>query len=95
MIDCGVAMYQQVAEGNDLREVRNAGGQNRIAFRQLVERLADDLELSFDRRVEQGIRGVVVRADPGDEGLDRANGLTGIPEEGPSVTPDRRDPLRG
>src|SRR5690242_20882676 len=50
VIDGGVAMDQHVPESHDAREVWNTSGQARLHPAQASEGLADDLELSLDRR---------------------------------------------
>ena len=49
VIDNGVAMNQQISEGNDFLNFRDSPGQIAVGFRQQVQGFTDDLELPFDR----------------------------------------------
>ncbi len=53
MVDPGIAVNQQVAKSRDLREMRDVGSKIRARLRQLVERLADHLELALDGGMNQ------------------------------------------
>jgi hypothetical protein len=48
MFDGGVAVDQDVAEGDDVTQVGNAAGQIRLTLRELVQRLSDDLEFALN-----------------------------------------------
>lgn len=48
-----VAVDQEVAEGDDLACIRDAGREVGIEFGQLAECFADDLELALDRRLHE------------------------------------------
>lgn len=49
MINLGIAVNQNIAKGDDTAIFMNAGRRSRIDFGELVQRFADDLELTFDR----------------------------------------------
>lgn len=48
IIDRGITVYQQIAEGDDLRYIRNLLCPLRFDFAELIERFADDFELTLD-----------------------------------------------
>jgi len=51
-------MDQHVAEGNDLRHLRNSRRGARVSLRQALDGFADDLEVAFDGLAQQPIRTV-------------------------------------
>lgn len=59
VVDHCVAVNQYIAEGHDPGKLRHLRGELRIDSGQLVESLADDLELSLDRRF-QHVVGLIV-----------------------------------
>jgi hypothetical protein len=48
MVDQVVALYQHVAEIDDLPVVANAGSGIRVVLHKPIDRLADDLEVALD-----------------------------------------------
>ena len=55
-----IAMYQNIAETDDIMEVTHARLCSGIELAQLVQRLADDLELPLHRRAKHQVGYIVV-----------------------------------
>ena len=65
-----VTMDQHVAKVDDPAVSRNPFDEIGVRFPKAVQRLADDLELAFDRSLRQRIPGICVTVDPFGEALD-------------------------
>jgi hypothetical protein len=65
-----IAMDEDVPEGDDLAEIRDAGGRHGIDFRELCQRLAQNHQLPLDGGMQQLVAGVVIERLARDEGGD-------------------------
>ncbi len=74
-----VSVRQDVSEPDDRLDVRDARGRLRIHPGKSPEGLADDLELPFDARAEEGVVFVFVECPPGREVPDQAARFPRIP----------------
>ena len=70
-------------------EVRNAGSEVRVDPRQLVQRLADDLELALDGRMEERAGHVFAEVLVLDEAENERGSASGVPQIGTWITPHR------
>lgn len=80
VIDRGVGVNQHIAHGHGLGQVRNLHSGVRIGLAQLVQRFANDLQLSFDSGAQQLVCEVVVKRLPRNETQSFGGGLLGVPE---------------
>src|SRR6266566_882973 len=82
----GIAVDQDIPQSDDLPKMWDPGTDLRGDLVELIECLADNLQLPLDGRVQQRVRRVVRRGLVADERCDVVGGLTHIPEEGAWVT---------
>jgi hypothetical protein len=83
-------MNKLVAKGHDLRQVADARRSGGIELGQLLERVADDLELAFHCSLRHGIDRIGCHTHVSDKRLNRQGCLAHIPQKGPRVTLQHR-----
>jgi hypothetical protein len=76
-----IGMDQDIAEADYPREVRDGRCGSRVDPRQLVQRLADDLELSFAGGAQLLVRTVIGEGLAGGEAVDAVGRLAGVPDK--------------
>lgn len=89
-----VAVDQNIAERDDARQLGNRGGSFGIDAPQLVHRLADNLELAFDRGPQIFVRLLVLEVLAHSEARDALGGLLRVPQQSTRVSVHRRSGAR-
>ena len=94
VVDLRVAVHQDVAEGDDAGEVRNPIRGAWIDLAEPIERLADDLKLSPDRRAKHDVLSVVVPARTRYELNDATCRFVWRPRSAPATRSAKNSPAR-
>lgn len=81
-----VAVDQDVAQSNDAAEIGNLSGDTWCDPGKLVQSLTDDLELAFDRGLDEHVAPEVIECSASNEGLDVLDSISDVPQVRLGVT---------
>ena len=78
VVDLGIAVNEDIAEGDNTAMLANAGGEVGVELGEPCQGLADDLELALDRSAQHVVPRIVVDALSSGEFRDPCRGLAHI-----------------
>ena len=86
-----IAMNENVAKVDNPTSLADSRCRRWIEFREPVDRLTDDFELSLDGGAEHGIFSVILGRAPGSELANERCSLSGVFQEFPGFKPHREE----